>query len=69
MSQIINLYLFKFAEFVVFAQLFQAAHRLGVVETIIMIDFAISRQLTELIDCQQKQRHNHHSLANAYITN
>ena len=41
--------LFELDELVVLAELFEVVHRLGVVEAVVVVDLAISRQLTELI--------------------
>ena len=41
-------YLFKLAEVVILPELLQIGDSLGVVETVVMVHLAISRQLTEL---------------------
>jgi len=42
--------LLELDELVVLAQLFEVRHRLGVVEAVVVVDLAISRQLAELND-------------------
>jgi len=41
-------HLLKVAEFVVLAQLFKVIDSLGVVQTVVVVDLAVTRQLTEL---------------------
>ena len=43
-----HLYLFEFTEVFVLAQLLQISHCLRIIETIVVVDFTISRQLAEL---------------------
>ena len=52
-----HVYLLELGELVGLAQLFEVRHRLGVVETVLVVDFTVTRQLTKL---HHHHHHRHH---------